>query len=95
MPPNPATGAGADCVTVVSGAGPGVGVAAGVTSGIFEFGVTFVTTGTAVVSVGVATPLVVEALLSFSCVRPYAVTPSTPPIATWNNPPPCRVIGTH
>ena len=31
----------------------------------------------------------------FSCVRPNADTPNTAPMATWNKPPPCRVMGTH
>ena len=88
MPPNPATtGAalyvGAWATTTGAGAGATTGVCTG-------------TTGVAVVSVGVATlvPAVVAAP-SFSCVLPYAVTPNTPPMATWNKPPPCNVIGTH
>ena len=57
--------------------------------------------GVAEDSVGVGTPVVgidvvlLAAPFSFSCVRPYADTPSTAPMATWNKPPPCSVIGTH
>ena len=32
---------------------------------------------------------------SFSCVRPYAAIPSMAPMAMWNKPAPCRVIGDH
>ena len=33
--------------------------------------------------------------LSFSCVRPYAATPMIAPMAIWNKPAPCSVIGCH
>ena len=39
------------------------------------------------------TPLLAPAI--FSCVRPYAASPSTPPMAIWNRPAPCKVSGCH
>ena len=32
---------------------------------------------------------------NFSCVRPYAAIPSMAPMAMWNKPAPCSVIGLH
>jgi hypothetical protein len=32
---------------------------------------------------------------NFSCVRPNAATPITAPMAMWNNPAPCNVMGFH
>ena len=32
---------------------------------------------------------------SFSCVRPYAAIPKIAPMAMWNRPAPCSVIGDH
>jgi hypothetical protein len=52
--------------------------------------------GGVLLNVGLGKPAgVADCPASFSCVRPYALTPSTAHIETWNNPPPCNVIGTH
>ena len=32
---------------------------------------------------------------NFSCVRPHAAKPNTAPMAMWNKPAPCSVIGCH
>jgi hypothetical protein len=40
-----------------------------------------------------AVPPVTPAI--FSCPRLHALTPNTAPMATWNKPPPCSVIGAH
>jgi len=32
---------------------------------------------------------------NFSCVLPHAARPNTAPMATWNNPAPCKVSGCH
>lgn len=42
---------------------------------------------------GVTPPLLAPAI--FSCVRPYAAIPSMAPMAMWNKPAPCNVIGDH
>lgn len=75
-----------------AGAGVTTGVAAG--AGV----VVGATAGVAVDNVGLGNPAASgtdDCPANFSCVRPYALTPNTAHILTWNKPPPCSVIGTH
>ena len=85
-----------DELTVVGAPKLGAGLNAG--AGVLTAGALLPKLGAGVIGAGVlgGTLNVAPALSpNFSCVRPYAAIPSMAPMAMWNRPAPCSVIGDH